>query len=582
MGISRALRCTVLVLTVVMLVGVLTVSSAAALDSSSSGPAAPLSMSLSSPVNDSAGLDDTQAEYAGSRRVGASGKALLIQDVDPWDRNSIEIALTTYRVPHDTVTSWSLSGVSLTPYTFIVYASDQPTPYYENLAASIGRIESYVAAGGALLAHVTDQGWSGGEWAGCDILPADVEHVDWLSDDLEIDATTDPVVTGKPDGVETLTGDYFDGWYYSAHGYFTNLPPGCITVLSNEGTGGSEPVYIKYGYGEGVVRATMTTIEWGFGDGPGGAYNSPVGQRLGFLANELMTVFTKKVFAPKPNGWNIVNGGDTKTGDDRAVWEHLYGSDPLILTQYDHAVTAAKSRGQKGIFDGGNCFGFAASAGAYFMNYRHFYDFGISGVSNPWQWGRWEPWPQDNVFNGGATKGTRPKVRFEVEEFQATQWEYWTDKYEWDNTLSRSYPKIGRTWSGDFGKALVAFVDDLRIALRGEPQILTIAKRKNGHAVLAYRLTKKGSGIDTEYRIWIYDSNYPGSDSRFVRVRPGRDAWSYDTFFLDPDGNWSGAYGSAKAGDRIAFLSPAIPAQAVNATGPMSLATRILLPDYGD
>ena len=577
MGICRALRCTVVGLTVVMLAGVLTVSSAVALDSSSSQPTAPLSISLPSPVSDSAGLDDTQAKYAGSRRVGASGRALLIQDVNPWERNSIEIALTTYRIPHDTVTSWSLSGISLTPYTFIVYASDQPTTYYENIAASIGRIEGYVSAGGALLAHVTDQGWSNGEWAGCDILPADVEHVDWYSNDLEINATNDPVITGKPDGVETLTGDYFDGWHYSAHGYFTNLPPGCVTVLSNEGSGGSEPVYIKYGYGTGVVRATMTTIQWGFGDGPGGAYNSPVGQRLGFLANELMTVFTKKVFAPKPNGWNIVNGSDKKTDDDRAVWEHLYGSDPLIFKLYDRAVARAKSRGKKGIFDGGNCFGFAASAGAYFMNYRHFHDFGISGVSTPWQWGRWGSFPKMNVFNGSATKGTRPKVLFEVEEFQATQWEYWTEKYRRDNTLSRSYPKIGRTWSRGYGKALVAFVDDLRLALRGEPQLLSMWNKKNGHSVLAYRLTKKGSGIDTEYRIWVYDSNYPGSNSCFVGVRPGRHAWSYN-----PDSNRKDDYGSAQAGDRIDFLSPAIPARAVNATRPVTLADRNVLPAYSD
>lgn len=584
MDAARAVRSAILLVAAGVLGGILAVP-AMALESSSSAGAPPgfaAPLRLGQAVHDSPSLAKTQARYGGTRTIGAGGKALLIQDVDPWTINSIQIALETYRIPHDTVTSSSLAGISLTPYTFIIYASDQPTSYYRRIDANITSIESYVSAGGALLAHVTDGGWSQGEWSGYHVLPGNVQHVDEAQQDLEIDAPNDPVITGKPDGVESLTEGYFDDWNYSAHGYFTHLPAGCITVLGYQGLGAAKPAYITYGYGEGLVRATMTTIEWGFGAGPGGAYLNPVGQKLGFLANELMTVFAKKVFAPNPNGWNIVNGADTKTSDDQKVWKHLFGDDPLITTQYNRLARALQATGKVGIFDGGNCFGFAASAGAYFMNYRHFSDIGISKVTNPWDWGRWERWGRDNVFDGSNSKGTRAKIRFEIEEFQATQWERRTAQLREQNTLSSANPRRGRTWSGDFGTALQAFVDDLRVALRGEPQILSMGKKSSGHAVLAYKLTRKGSGVDTEYRIWIYDNNYPGDDSRFVRVRPGHDAWSYDTVFFDPDGTWSGKYGSTKAEDRISFLTPAVPAQAVSSTELQALNVDILLPDYDD
>ncbi|RSN75596.1 hypothetical protein D6D85_05845, partial [Candidatus Methanodesulfokora washburnensis] len=65
---------------------------------------------------------------------------------------------------------------------------------------------------------------------------------------------THPIVKG-------LTDDILANWYYSAHGYFTNLPENArIIIVDHAGY----PIYIEYKYGAGTVLATMMTIEWPF------------------------------------------------------------------------------------------------------------------------------------------------------------------------------------------------------------------------------------------------------------------------------------------------------------------------------
>lgn len=149
---------------------------------------------------------------------------LLIQDVYPWGLNSDELALIEKGDTYNVVNSATLATLDLSKYKCILYASDQPNSYYRNIAANIDKIEAWVSNGGFLIAHVCDQGWSGGDWTGLHILPGNVGHQHGYLGNLTI---VDPTHCK----VENLDPDYFDGWGSSTHGWLTNLPPGTEKVI---------------------------------------------------------------------------------------------------------------------------------------------------------------------------------------------------------------------------------------------------------------------------------------------------------------------------------------------------------------
>ena len=102
---------------------------------------------------------------------------------------------------------------------------------------------------------------------------------------------------------------------------------------------------------------------------------------------------TEPLFSPYPDGWRFENGSDTKTGDDLALWTDLFGSSVKSVSAYDAAVDVAKASGDKGIFDGGNCYGCAASAASYFTGDRSLPE-AIPGLLHPYDFGPgWSGWP---------------------------------------------------------------------------------------------------------------------------------------------------------------------------------------------
>lgn len=191
-----------------------------------------------------------------------TGKALLIQDRLPWNKLTDQKGLQELGIPYDVMNSGSIASHDLNIYKFIIYSSDQTTNFYQNVEDNIYKIEDYVANGGTLIAHVSDYGWGGGTWKGLHVLPANVGHMSYYdnivysSESIYIVDPSHPVMAGIP-------YDYFNGWYYSAHGIFTNIPYNArIVTQSNEYDGGDGPTYIDYRYGNGRVLATTQTLEW--------------------------------------------------------------------------------------------------------------------------------------------------------------------------------------------------------------------------------------------------------------------------------------------------------------------------------
>lgn len=215
------------------------------------------------------------ATFAGPVQT-VHGNALLIEDNLPWSVNSNSQTLTDISIPFTKIGSANLATMSvsdLAAYTFVIYASDQVQSYYTNIAANIATIEAYVAGGGILIGHSAAWGWQGSSWSP-PYLPGGVSAVNAYSDNVYVVDPTAAPVTG-PYG--TVTEASLQGWNYSTHGYFQNVPAGA-NVIIDYGKDLTKPVYMEYAWGLGEVRASMMTIEWG--------QNDPSNSRYIFRENE--------------------------------------------------------------------------------------------------------------------------------------------------------------------------------------------------------------------------------------------------------------------------------------------------------
>lgn len=203
----------------------------------------------------------------------AFANALLIEDNLPWEFNSNSTTLSSIGMPYTKISSSQIGATNLGDYNFVVYASDQNQPYYDNVAANFSQINNYVQNGGVLIAHSAIWGWHDGIWNAPQFLPGGVNRVQEYSNSVNVTDPAHPVISG-PYG--TVTQSEFQGWNYTTHGYFTDLVAGTQTVLDlNDPT---KPIYIEYGWGSGVVRASMMTVEWG--------NNDPSNTRYIFRENE--------------------------------------------------------------------------------------------------------------------------------------------------------------------------------------------------------------------------------------------------------------------------------------------------------
>lgn len=205
--------------------------------------------------------------------VGASTpSALLIEDSTPWPGSGISNEKTLQdlqalgKLTYDKIGSSQLATTDLSTYTFVSYASDQSQSYYNNIAASLPSITSYVENGGLLIGHACIWGWNSGVWTAGNYLPGGVGvsigAVNYPNNEVKIQDPSSPIIDG-PYG--TVTDASLQSWNYSTHGYFTGLPAGADVVVTESVAGVDQPIYVDYKLGSGEVRATMMTLEWNQG-----------------------------------------------------------------------------------------------------------------------------------------------------------------------------------------------------------------------------------------------------------------------------------------------------------------------------
>ncbi len=239
--------------------------------------------------------------HAATFPCDSSKTVLLIQDSPPrmsapnHDPNGADVnELKARNISFCMISSSQIGSTGLAQFSEIVIASTQNQAFYDNLfpGGSIDpNISSWVQQGGVLSANLAD--CAGGSWSftNCSsdssssyTFLGGVTHVVFFSDDNNVNTQSHPIITGQFGGanggqiIDNSCLRDLDCWQRSSHGYFTNLPADTTIILTDDS---NNPVFVEYHYGDGLVIATTTSIEWRYD------YFQQNFQNLKLLANEI-------------------------------------------------------------------------------------------------------------------------------------------------------------------------------------------------------------------------------------------------------------------------------------------------------
>ncbi len=186
--------------------------------------------------------------------VGAT--ALLVQTNDIWtyNRNTYQPyqAMNDLGITYDRISHTQFNTTNLDPYSFIFLEGSANDTRNFDLYIDMNRLENYVTNGGLAIIHYAE--W-GGDYR--DIGPSGVNGVGRGTNLATITDPTDPLFNN-------VTDASIDGWNSTAHGYLTNLPAGANILVVDTNT--NNPLYARYGLGNGEVWITTMTLEWGRAD----------------------------------------------------------------------------------------------------------------------------------------------------------------------------------------------------------------------------------------------------------------------------------------------------------------------------
>lgn len=231
-------------------------------------------------------------------------RALLLQDVVPWtsapNQDPLGADVTELKAQgkrFDLCSSDLIGAIALNKYDEILIASAQTQRFYDNLFPG-GVIHfalvNWTERGGILTAQLADNAsgpGAGGNWNGR-IFAGGVRKVVRFANANGIVAAQSPIITGEfggPNGcgiVDVAPLMDLDGWSFSSHGFFTDLPPGTRIILAEDPVGVNDltrPVLIEYRFGRGRVIASMTTTEFRYA----GGFGVTLPQNRKLLANEI-------------------------------------------------------------------------------------------------------------------------------------------------------------------------------------------------------------------------------------------------------------------------------------------------------
>ena len=228
-------------------------------------------------------------------------------------------------------------------------------------------------------------------------------------------------------------------------------------------------------------------------------------------------------FRPKPNGFAFENWGGQKypyskiTPDDAVL---LFGDQVCARKQGDTCVPTPGAKmwieQMNKSTEGGHCEGMAALSAAFFVKQETVDEF---GAKQPFALKPDDEWLMRTISTYYSTQALDPV---------------------------QSATSATRKWS------LQQIVDQLAKSMKAgnDYPTLGIYDQGGGHAITPYKIELTAP---KQYRIYIYDNNYPGAE-RFIDVDTGNNRWIYTGAALNPAEAASAWKGSAGAMD-VTLLS---------------------------
>lgn len=181
----------------------------------------------------------------------ASPRALLVQTDDLWFGTGIQpaSALANAGIPFDRIAQDQFMAQDLSGYKLLYLQGQdgESSAYVANIIPNMAKVQSFVDAGGLALIHFAD--WESDATIP-DIGPLGVTRVQNPTDTATM-VHPDPLFNG-------LGPTDLSGWFYTANGYLTGLPPGADMLV----TDGTNPLYARYAIGTGEVWITTMAEEW--------------------------------------------------------------------------------------------------------------------------------------------------------------------------------------------------------------------------------------------------------------------------------------------------------------------------------
>ena len=181
-------------------------------------------------------------------------KVLIVEDVQPWGRNSNEQALTANGLAYDLIRSAQLAATDLSAYKVVIVPSVQTPAYYSALAGRANQLNAFVASGGVLEFHAAG---FGGADSSLVTLPGGMHSAYLPAATNVVLVPAHPLVAGVPN---PFSGNF------ASHSYFTDVPANA-TRIAHDGSGRIN--LVVYHFGRGTVVAGGQTFEYYYGTGQG-------------------------------------------------------------------------------------------------------------------------------------------------------------------------------------------------------------------------------------------------------------------------------------------------------------------------
>lgn len=229
-----------------------------------------------------------EGESPTSQGVPAQGLVdkLILQNRPPWGYASNENAIVDNGFGFAVVDTTTFPGTDLSQFKVIILAGAQNSTYYAAIGSDPirSKLASFVGDGGVLLAHMAAQS-QGDEPVTIDLPGAPGLGVGVVPlhpfQDVSVADPTHPIMNG-PFG--TVTDANMDNWNWTSHGHFTNLPIYAHLIMVEGPTAPhpGQPTYVSWRYKRGIVVATRSPLEWGYGYVGGANGKRPLQNEIAF------------------------------------------------------------------------------------------------------------------------------------------------------------------------------------------------------------------------------------------------------------------------------------------------------------